>query len=444
MQEQLLFGRRLTDGRYRPTGRPPRVFFRDAGSGEVFALDDTALSQNILFLGGSGSGKTNAIHQILPQLRAPSLPDGKDRVTFLFDTKADYFRHPGFFQPGDYVLGSSPAFREQSAVWNLFADVRADGDDPRDWAANANEIAAGCFHGRGSQTQPFFANAARDLFAHTILYFLRRGQDRPQAWQGNLNNQKLVEFLRITPPAKLAEYFSLYPDFQWLQAYFGDGTSNQALGVFSELYSMLQDCFQGVFAQAPARPEESFSIRQAIRAKGGRAIFLEYDLALGATLTPIYRLLADLALKEALSGGARGHAHFFLDEFKLLPKLSHLEDALNFGRSKGVTVVAGLQSVEQIYAAYGREAGQVILGGFGSVVAFRTGDYASREYVSKLFGPNITSYRYLNASNSPVDREREGSTVEHWQQRSLRPGQAVVGLSTQEEPFLFQFELDRF
>ena len=158
----------------------------------------------------------------------------------------------------------------------------------------------------------------------------------------------------------------------------------------------------------------------------------------------MYRLLVDLALKEALSTEANGHTHVFLDELKLLPKVTHLEDALNFGRSKQVSVVAGLQSVGQIYATYGQEAGQVILGGFGSVIALNTGDYASRDYVTRLFGPNVTAYRYENGSHTPIDRERDGFSVEHWHIQQLQPGHAVVGLVSQAEPFLFFFEKDPY
>ena len=87
---------------------------------------------------------------------------------------------------------------------------------------------------------------------------------------------------------------------------------------------------------------------------------------------------------------------------------------------------------------------QEILEGFGSLIALKTTDYASREYISRRFGPNVTSYRYHNISGQPLDREREGYVVEHWTQQELDRGQAVVGLASQKEPFLFRFGPDRF
>ncbi len=159
----------------------------------------------------------------------------------------------------------------------------------------------------------------------------------------------------------------------------------------------------------------------------------------------MYRLLVDLALKEALSTQASpGRTHLFLDELKLLPQITHLQDALNFGRSRNVAVIGGIQTVDQLYSNYGEHPGQEILDGFGSLIALKTTDYASRDYISKRFGPNVIGYRYYNVSNQPIDREREGYVVEHWHQQNLDLGQAIVGLSSQKEPFLFRFGPDQF
>lgn len=196
----------------------------------------------------------------------------------------------------------------------------------------------------------------------------------------------------------------------------------------------------GVFNDSDERGK--FSIRSAVREKGGKAIFIEYDLMAGETMTPIYRMLVDLVLKEAL--GRRdtldANVYLVLDELKLLPKLKHLDDALNFGRSKGVKVIAGLQSVNQLYDIYGEAKGHVIAGGFSTLYAFHTSDNASREYVSGLFGRNVVGYQYFGLDGNLEKREREGYTVESWDQTSLEIGEAIVGLADVEIPFFFQFQ----
>lgn len=444
MTEKVIYGKSLASCRYISDKNIPKLIFRSAADPDrMFGVSEETVFRHILFLGGSGCGKTNTLSQIYYQLKKEENP--QKSIALVFDTKGDYKNHKGFYVPGkDIILGNSKNFRDQSVVWNIFEEVLADGNDPRDYESNAREIAKGLFNGRGSATQPFFAEAAMTIFSNTLIYFIRRYRDNFEKWKNNLNNKFLLSFLNSYSAQDLTKFFSIYPDMRGLKTYFGDGNNNQALGVFAELRAMLDSCFRGIFAAEPPHGTKGFSIRKAIREKGGKTIFLEYDIATGEALLPIYSVLVDLALKESLSESANGNTYLMLDELKLLPKLTHLDDAINFGRSKNVSVIAGLQSVNQIYSAYGKEQGQVILGGFGSVFAFKTSDHESRDYITKLFGPNVISYRYYGLNNNPIDRERTGNTVEHWNIQALETGEAIIGLSSQREPFQFDFEYDPY
>ena len=235
----------------------------------------------LLLLAGAGSGKTNVLNQIVAQALHWNRSGQRDGVSLIFDTKGDYITHPGFYQDGDYILGNERRYRKRSVIWNLFDEVLADGNAPMDYEGNAREMANVLFQGRGSQTQPFFANAARDIFANMVIYFIRRHRDAPERWAGQLNNADFIAFLLRKTPAQFAQYFRIYPDMHGLISYIGDGTSNQALGVFGELRSMLYDCFQGVFCQKPSPTQPSFSIprscwtprsrRRSARPSGRRA-----------------------------------------------------------------------------------------------------------------------------------------------------------------------------
>ena len=445
MEEKVLFGKSLASDGYIPsTVKNPAIMFRSGSDPDkILAISEDDLFRHILLLGGTGCGKTNTLAQTYYNLK--NSEKAQQSVYLVFDTKEDYQTHRDFFDyRKDIIIGNSKKYRNQSAIWNIFEEVLADGDDPKDYESNVREIAKGLFNGRGSATQPFFVEAATSIFANTIIYFIRRFHDNNKDWKNNLNNKKLVLFLTSNPPADLLKYFSLYNDMRGIKTYIGDGNNNQGLGVLAELRAMLDACFKGVFAEEPPAGEDGFSIRKTIRQKSGRSIFIEYDLSTGESLAPIYSVLVDLALKEALSENSNGNTFLLLDELKLLPKLSHLDDAINFGRSKKVSVIAGLQSVNQIYSAYGKDRGQVIVGGFGSVFAFKTHDHESREYISKLFGPNVTSYRYYDINNKPVDRERDGNVIEHWDIQSLETGQAYIGLVSEKKPFLFNFEYDPY
>ena len=91
-------------------------------SGEACAipLSDNLLSSHLLFLGGIGTGKTNAIFQLVTQLRA-SMTD-RD-VMLIFDTKGDF--HKEFYRPGDPVISNDSKATGTSRVdyWNLFREI---------------------------------------------------------------------------------------------------------------------------------------------------------------------------------------------------------------------------------------------------------------------------------------------------------------------------------
>ena len=436
----ILAGNSLSDGRFIPSKHPASFVFRDP-SGKYFAIDKKAECTGILLLGSAGCGKTNVISQAAAQVL---LDKRIDCVSIIFDSKGDYYNHRGFFRPGDCIIGNGREFRENSSIWNIFDDILADGTDPCDYEANAREISTSLFKGRESKTQPFFCDAARDILAYVMIYFIRRSTENPAEWGDRLNNADLAAFLRRATADMFCKMFKAYPDMHFLLNYLGDGTSTQALGVLGQLTTLVNDVFTGVFAMKASAGQESFSIRRAVREKKGRAVFIEYDISRGESLTPIYRVLIDLALKEALSRDASGRSYFFLDELKLLPKVGHLEDALNYGRSKGVCMFAGLQNVSQIYAIYGKDRALSILGGFASLIAMHNCDAESREYVTQRFGPSLYAYSYRNPSDERIDRESSGFAVEDWDQRALELGDAIIGLASQSNPFKFHFEPDPF
>mgnify|MGYP002627431240 CR=1 FL=1 len=184
-------------------------------------------------------------------------------------------------------------------------------------------------------------------------------------------------------------------------------------------------------------------MRKLIKAKGGRVIFIEYDLGLGSVLTPIYRMLIDLSIKEALCRQYdEGNVFFFIDEFSLVPHLEHIDDGVNFGRSLGAKFFVGIQNIEQVYDAYGEYKAKSILSGFGSKFAFKVNDAESREYVKNLFGKNVKQQMFQSAvqSRGIVEQLNEGYVVEDEDMSHLETGQAIVSLYT-GLPFKFKFNL---
>lgn len=396
------------------------------GKQSSFGITQDMLSKHLLLVGGTGSGKTNLFYHIVKQLKKNLT---KDDVMLIFDSKGDF--HKKFYEPQDVVIGNSALYRKTSAKWNLYDEIVADGKSRVSLAQNTQEICKSLFADRveKNSSNPFFPNAARDLLGSVIISLVR---DNVQ-----FSNKDLKDTLDSSSVDDLRNMLANYSDLASVAAYIGGKSGSQSQGVLSEMYSVTRDIFTGVFADVG-----DFSMRKFIRGKGGRTAFLEYDLAIGDILSPIYTLLFDLALKEALGRTAtQGNVYLIADELKLLPNLRHLEDGINFGRSLGVKILAGLQGIDQLNANYENEAkAHNAVAGFSSVFAFQSNDFNTREYVSKLFGKNTILETFPEANGSRHYEKREGYVVEDWDLVNLQVGEAIVGLPG-TPPFRFRFDL---
>jgi len=220
----------------------------------------------------------------------------------------------------------------------------------------------------------------------------------------------------------------------------GSGNTPESIRAF--LQQSVNSAFSGVFRQPG-----DFSVRSFVRQRQGRALFVEYDIATGSRLTPVYRVLIDLAIKEALTQGRGrqpGSVYFVMDEFSLVPLLQHLSDGINFGRSLGLKFIVGTQNVEQVLFAYGLELGRTIMSGFGTVFAFRLMDDVSRELVRQRFGANRKQITIQAAVRAQGVRQETvlGNVVEDWVMSALTVGQCIASLPV-DAPFSFAFNTFR-
>ena len=412
--------------------KEPMIVFQSP-DGKRFGLNASLLSKHLLLLGGIGSGKTNCFNFIIEDVQNEMTDND---ILIIFDTKGDFFRK--FYQPGNpnhIVIGNGKQYANISRYWDIFGEVLGeDGRFTEESELVAKEIAKQLFKGKESSTQPFFASAATDLVAKVMIDLGRRKD------ASKLTTEELVAFIKA---ANVREYYDMtqrHKDFKNAQLYFGNpdkALTAQALGVFGYINEMVNDLFVGVFGKT--KNTQPFSMRKLVREKGKKVVFIEYDLSMGEVLGPIYRILIDLALKEGLgrTSGGQGNVYVMMDEGSLVPNSLHIANALNFGRSLGIKVCMGWQSINQVYDIYGEEKGKALLAGFMNSFCFQTWDYSSRKYISERFGDNYVNLSY-RIDNQPVVLQKEGKVVEDYDIQSLGIGEAFVNL-VGEVPFRFQF-----
>jgi hypothetical protein len=472
--EKTITGNEIKSEAPRLKYRTPIKFdFASADSNSIFSFDEELLSQHLMFVGSIGTGKTTAM---IPAVRQIQKNMTDDDVMIVFDAKGDYYKE--LFRPGkDIVISNDDkAVGENNKVdyWNIHGEILRD----ENIQENITEIVTTLFQDKIEKTQqPFFPNAAKDLLFAILLFHCRTEEERKSATQvvnssvvdlgeiidekdnrnfslvGSIKtefekygeelpeikfyNSDIRTFLDEYRNESMLDLLSLYKDLEGMKVYLGDGTNNQALGVLAELQQVVREVFIGNF-----KKEGNLSIRDLVRKKGGRIVFIEYDLGIGSTLTPVYRLLFDLAMKEALCRTkSEGNVYFVADEFKLLPHLKHIDDAVNFGRSLGVKFIIGFQNVEQIYDAYGDKKARSLLSGFSTSVCFRLNDAESRKFIQGIHGTSRKKESFvLSGAGKGINESiREANVVEDWDISRLERGQAIIGLPG-EEPFLFKFK----
>jgi hypothetical protein len=402
---------------------------RNPPPADRFSFDEL-VETNILFLGAIKSGKTNAMKHLVRQFREKS---GPDDVFVFYDAKGDFLKQ--FYRPGDATISSTPATEQGGVVWNIFRDLAK---EPRQRAEEAFEIASTVFSDElaSAGENSFFASAARDVFAG-VLELMAAGES-PGTPASNKE-------LRATLESSAEELLQLFEDSESLAgtARYLEG-DRTAQSILAFLQITLKKAFSGIF-----REQGDFSVRDFVKRRGGRALFIEYDISVGASLLPVYRVLMDMAIKEALGLGRErlqtvdrvpDNFYFVLDEFALLPRLSHIGDGINFGRELGLRFLVATQNVNQVFHGYPGGEGESILSGFGTVLAFRLADETSRALVRDRYGAN----RKQISTYAPVRHEGvrqivvPGNVIEDWHMSSLGAGQCIA-LVPHEPPFLLPF-----
>lgn len=421
--------------------RNPFVAFQDPKTKKLFGMSKDMLAYGFLALGAPGTGKTNFFNMALDRLIATMAPTD---VLVIFDTKGDYIETFGkrISEQEKIVIGNGERYHSITAYHNIFAEVMPRGIDGKlvytsESDEDALEICEQLFQSMNSETQPIFPAMAEQVVAAVMIYYMRTYW---RSDQSKLNNKELIHFFTHSTNEDLKKILGLdYMDDQRNCIDYISNKGNQTQGVNSYIGSMLKKMFVGPFAQTDSARE--FSMREVMCGSRKKVVFIEYDLRKGQLLAPMYSILIDRALANALGGrqAEKTNKFFLLDEMLLVPRLQHLSDSLNFGRSLGVKMMCGLQNTAGLEEQYGEAGARNILSSFQNMAAFRSHDYDTRQFVINRLGENYQNIS-LSAQQANLNVQRAGHAVEDWNLLKLQNGEAVVSLAG-EDPFLFTMPL---
>lgn len=414
-----------------PANRNSSDFITFCDGNSAFSIYKEDLAKGLLLMGSPGSGKTNVIMSML-DLIIPKLNDNE--ILFIFDSKQDFMeRYYNKSNPNHILISANEEHFYLTKSWNLFKELLNDDGNFNNAEILANEISKCLFADVESDTQPFFHISSSQVFKMIVCSFVKDAVATGD--YSRLNNQSLVDYIKGSTVEDFYKLLCKYPEYRYVQTYLGNpkNPTPQSLGVTAYQNSMVNSQFIGPFGSNSDNGE--FSIHNLIQEKGAKVVFIEYDMLLGNTLSPMYSLLFDLIIKNALKNG-KGNIYLFADELHLLPYCNELQAAVNAGRSRGLKTVIGLQNINQLYDNYGEDKGKAIAiaAGFVNAFFFNSTDYDTRKFISERFGRTFESINYLGSNLT-----RDGFTVEDYEIHNLKTGEAFIDL-VNTSPFKFQFE----
>ena len=451
---RVLHGSRLTS--QLPQTGDGSFLITDSGTFPLFERAHTVM------LGQTGYGKSTTLKTILRD--APA----QYAKRILFDPKDDF---QCFCQEGrDLVLG-------RDCFWNLCEEVLF---NPRggkltleELYVNSIAISSLLFAQRldpKNCREQYFPLAARVILASCLTVWCDCGQDDPEFRRKYLNNREVIRFFSSARPEDILNLVSGYEQFRHLQNYLTtepgcvssedilalvsgsnrcdcpQETLNNVLSgaptkdgsaVLAELTLTLQDLLIGSFAQPG-----DFSVRRFLYEPQNSTLLLKYDFSRSAAFGVCTRAILDLALSESLAPGAhlRGKVAFFLDELPLVsvPPLKNLPYALNYGLGMNCRIWAAFQNISQLYQHYGKDNAHSILAGFTQMIFFRL-DRETADAVGDILGSNDQIRYHFAPSGRRVAHRQVRPAVENWELKNLLPGEAVVRLPDNSDPFRVHF-----
>ena len=306
--------------------------------------------------------------------------------------------------------------------WSIFRDILSDGYDKNMIELNTREFVAHLFADKKDSKEQFFVQGARELMFCVIISYIKRGLNNLHARKQWSNRALRDFFLQFDEHS----YMRLIEDcgesgvLNMILGNRGNGDNLQALGVFGELVTTALQTLIDVFAD-----DGDFSIREFVRAKDKKALFINYDMAYKASQVPIYGSLVNLMLKEVLSqNNNAGKTILICDELVTMGK-TDIAQAVNLGRAKGLMVIVGLQSIEQLKSIYGEHDAIAMLAGMCNKLYFRANDPTTRNYIKEDFGKTTREYMVLSPGGCMSER-REGYIIEDADFNRLGLGQCYV------------------
>ena len=310
--------------------------------------------QHILVTGTTGSGKTNMLKELLPQIRR------QNQRAIIFDVTGEFLDR--FYNPEtDLILNP---LQNNSVNWLPWNDCNTDEE--------YNNLAAAFVDGLSITSDRYWEDAARSVLV--------------EALKKERQTKSISELLRIIGKAPLNEFSDYFSD-TFAGAFVSKEAEKGTASVRATLLSKIERLKY-------LKDSGDFSIKKWVndkspQAQNGGWLFVggfPNDLD---TLRPLISAWANIAITGMLDrhhSSKNDNMWFIMDELPALQKVPSLATVLAQGRKYGACMVAGIQNIAQLERIYGRAGSQELLDLFRTRFFFAVSDNQIAEYASIALG----------------------------------------------------------
>lgn len=339
---------------------------------------------HFFFHGTTGTGKSNAIKELLDQIRARG-----DRAV-IYDKSCSYLEE--FYQPNHDVLLNP--LDERGESWDLWSECRD--------SADFDSLAAAQIPMPPSNQDPFWVNAARTIFSATA-FEMRNDPKRSVI--------KLLRYL-LTADLDLIQKYLKGTEAETLTS---DKIEKTAVSIKSVLATYLKSL---KYVRDDGKP---FSIRRWIQSESASNwLFITSLGDRHETLKPLISSWLDIVVNALLSLPPNQNRRIWiiLDELTSLQQLPYLTQTLSESRKFGGCLVVGIQNHAQLCKLYSNDGAREISALLNTRFMFRQPDPEMAKWAATNFGENIT------------DEVREGIS---YGANTMRDGISINRVETQKQ-----------
>lgn len=343
---------------------------------------------HLLFHGTTGSGKSNAIKELLDQIRKQG-----DRA-IIYDKSCNFLEE--FYLPDKDILLNP--LDERGQAWNLWAECRD--------SADFDSLAAAQIPMPLSTQDPFWVNAARTIFS-SAAFEMRKDENR--------SVMKLLQTLLTADLDSIQKYLKGTE----AETLVSDKIEKTAVSIKSVLATYLKSL------KYLKESKDAFSIRQWIQNDNAHNwLFITSSGDRHETLKPLITAWLDIAVNSLLSLTPSNERRIWLilDELASLHQLPYLTQTLSESRKFGGCVVVGIQNYAQLAKLYGHDGSREISALLNTRFMFRQPD------------PDMAKWAANNFGETFVDEVREGTS---YGANTIRDGVSINRVETRKQVVSF-------